>query len=152
MANLTIAQLSTVATSAVSSAGNSAVAMPIQVDGLTAPETRQLTFDQLAEVIAAAVVTAGLAIKASTAGVAQIASSSSITGSATINTGLTTLSRVVLSIRGALSSSASAVSWSALASSGYFSAFVYANPTATNVAPAVSTLATTVDWIAVGTI
>lgn len=152
MANLTIAELSTVASSAVTSAGLSSSLMPIQVDGLTAPETRQLTLAQLATVIASAVVTAGSAIKGTAAGVGQANGSASVTGSSAINTGLTTLTRVILSIRGALTSSAASVSWSALASSGYFSAFVYAVPTATNVAPALGITATTVDWIAVGTI
>jgi hypothetical protein len=44
------------------------------------------------------------------------------------------------------------VSWSALASTGYFSAFVYANATATNVAAVLSVAPVTVDWIAVGTL
>jgi hypothetical protein len=151
VANLTILELSTVATSAVSSAGNSSVAIPIQIDGYTAPETRQLTLAQLAEVIAAAVVTAGNAIKSTTAGVAQVVASSSITGSATVNTGLTTLTNVILAIRGGLTSSAAGVSWSALASTGYFSAFVYANPVSSSDAPALSTTPVTVDWISVGT-
>lgn len=152
MANLTIRQLSTVATTAVSSAGTSSTFLPIQVAGLTAPETRQLSAAQLADVIATAVLTAAKGIKSSVAGVAQVIASSSITGSATVNTGLTTLTNVILSIRGAFTSSAMGVSWSALASSGYFSAFVWANPTATNVAAALSVAPVTVDWIAVGTI
>lgn len=86
------------------------------------------------------------------AGYAIARGTASITGNSAINTGLTTIVHVGVSIVGVLASSASAVSWSALASTGYMSAFVYANATATNVAPAQSGLATTVSWVAVGTI
>ena len=80
-----------------------------------------------------------------------MASSASVTGTLAINTGLTTITNVVVSLRGTPTSTTNEVTWSALASSGWFSALTWAQATATNVNPVASGSAATVDWIAFGT-
>lgn len=107
---------------------------------------RALNATDIAAAVSSATLVAGVA-----AGYKIARGTASVTGNSAVNTGLATLVSVTLAIVGVLSSSAAAVSWSALASTGYFSAYVYANPTATNVAPAQSGIAQTVSWIAVGT-
>ena len=146
MANLTIRALSTIATASVQAAGLSSAAVPIQVAGLSAPETRQLSLQQVNDII----VAASKLIAGTSSSFVAARGSAAVTGSSAINTGLAVITNLVVAIRGALGSSSAAVSWSALASSGWFSALVYANATATNVAPALSTIAVTVDWISVG--
>lgn len=84
------------------------------------------------------------------AGIRAAASSATVTGTLAINSGLTTVANVCITLRGLPSSSAQIATWSPLASTGWFSALVFAVATATNVAPAASTLAQTVDWIAIG--
>lgn len=144
MANRQLTQLDSVATSAVTSSA----AFVIQDVTLSDPNTRQLSLAQ----VSALVVADQKIVRALTSSAGIANSSASVTGTSSINTGLTTLMNVALTIRGALSSSAAAVSWSALASSGWFQARVYANPVSSSEAPALSTIAQTVDWIAVGTI
>lgn len=107
---------------------------------------RALVATDIAGAMSSAAIVVGVA-----AGYKIARGTASVTGNTAINTGLATLVSVGLNIVGVLTSSASALSWSALASTGYFSAFVYANPTATNVAPAQSVQATVVSWSAQGT-
>lgn len=145
---MTIVQLSTIATSALTSAGLSSVHLESQIDGISTPESRQIGLDQVADVITAD----RKLVRAATSSFGVAGGSASVTGSLAINTGLSALSRAILVIRGALTSSAAAVSWSPLASAGWFSAFVYANPLSSTNAPALSVAAVTVDWIAQGTV
>jgi Ni,Fe-hydrogenase I cytochrome b subunit len=128
-------------------APNTVVAGP--ATGSTAGDlgARTLVEADIATALTSAAMVTGVA-----SGYAIARGTASVTGNAAVNTGLTTLVSVALAIKGVLTSSAAAVSWSALASTGYFSAFVYANPVSSTEAPAQGTAATTVSWIAVGTI
>lgn len=146
MANKQINDLATVVTSAVTSSAN----FEIQDAGQANPQSRLLNILQLLQLgpIFRAFHSGVTALSSAT----RIASSSAtVTGTLAINTGLTTLVNVTIALRGAPASSAVLATWSPLASSGWFSALVYALATATNVAPAASTIPQTVDWIATGT-
>lgn len=146
MANLTLLELSVVPTSTVQAAGLGTVVTAVQSTGFAAPQTRQLTLQQINDiVVAASKLIAGL-----TSSQVHARGSASVTGNSAINTGLASIVNLCVSIRGALASSVAAVSWSPLASAGWFSALVYANPVSSTTAPAQSTIAATVDWIAVG--
>lgn len=74
-----------------------------------------------------------------------------ITGTTTIATGLATLASVAVSLVGAVSSGLAWVSYSALASTGYFSALAYGITSSGSATPAASSVAGVVAWIAVGT-
>lgn len=143
MAEKTINELDTVSTSAAAAAGLSAINFEVQITGLSDPESRQMTEQQILDV--------AKAVRAVSSGTILASGSASITGSSAINTGLGLVTRAFLTIRGVLGSSSAAVSWSALASSGYFNACVFANPVSSSSAPALSSVPVTVDWICVGT-
>src|SRR5262245_8822669 len=51
MADVTIVELSTVSTSIATSSGLAQIRMEVQISGLTAPESRQLDFSQVASMI-----------------------------------------------------------------------------------------------------
>ena len=80
------------------------------------------------------------------------AGTSSITGitGGAINTGLSTVTQVIVSLAGPASSGVAGVTGSAIASSGWFSASVF-GVTSTAGGVFVSTAAGIVSWIAVGT-
>lgn len=144
MANRTLIQLDTVATSSVTPAA----VFVIQDESLSDPNTRQLSLEQLSDLV----VAEADAVVATSSGVATAAGTVAFTGTSSINTGLTVASHVIVSLKGSMSSSAASVSWSALASSGWFQGRVYANPVSSSEAPVVSTIPATVSWIAVGSL
>lgn len=146
MANKQINDLSTVATAAVTSSAN----FEIQDVGQPNPQSRQLNLLQifgLSTIFRA--LHSGVTALSSASRIAS--GSASVTGTLAINTGLTTLTNVTIALRGAPTSSGLVATWSPLASAGWFSALVWANPVSTTTASAASVLATVVDWIAVGT-
>lgn len=107
-----------------------------------------------ARALVAADLTAALSSVAAVVGVAAgyklARGTQAATGTTTIATGLASLASVVVSIVGAISSGTCWASWSALASTGYFSALVYAQTSSGSCTPVASGVAATVSWIAVG--
>jgi len=107
-----------------------------------------------ARAIVAADIASALASTAAVIGVAAgyklARGTQAATGTTTIATGLASIASVVVSLVGAVSSGTAWVSWSALASTGYFSALVYALTSSGSATPAASGVAAVVSWVAVG--
>lgn len=106
--------------------------------------------------LVAADLAAGDVVAALTSGVKIAAGTSAITGvtGGAINTGLATVTSIVVSLAGPSSSGAAGVTASAIASAGWFSASVFgwSSSAGLMVAPnTLSSVAAIVNWIAVGT-
>lgn len=108
-----------------------------------------------ARALTSADISAGLAsanvVVGAAAGYKVARGTASVTGSSAINTGLASIVSFVLSLARAASSGTCWVSHSALASTGYTLAQVWALTSSGDATPVVSSVAATIHWIAVGT-
>lgn len=127
-------------------APNTVVAGPASGSAAGDLGARALVSADLTSALASAMAVVGVA-----AGYKIARGTQAATGTTAVNTGLATIAAVAVSIVGAISSGTCWVSWSALASTGYFSALVYAQTSSGSGTPAASGVAAVVSWIAVGT-
>lgn len=146
MANLQINQLTTVATTAVTSSAN----FEIQDAGQPNPQSRQLNLLAIFQLFGIFRATHS-GVTALSSGMRIAAGTASVTGTLAINTGLTTVAYTLVSLGQAPTSQVAEVASSVVASSGWTSVAVYAQATATNVNPVVSGTAGVISWISVGT-
>ena len=111
------------------------------------PQSRYLDLSQMQTLIRSVNQVLGL-----TSGVkVTSAQVSGVTSSSAINTGLSSLTAVVVNLVGLASSGTYLTTWSALASTGWFQAFVWAITSSGSATPTASTVSANLSWIATGT-